>query len=318
MAGLLNPGRTAVINRAIDSTIREDYSGAILLMDSLIRAEPDRPEGWFFRAAIQSIRMTDEESFRHEAAFLADLDSAETRALQLEPVSHDTPDVAFCLASITSYRAYHASRREEWLKAVSLGLGAVRSFERVQELWPDFPDVRLGLGNYLFWKSVKMRAFQWMPFIEDERREGIRLVESARRSGEYHSWVAASNLSWMYLEDKQPQQALEICEEGLAHYPGSRLFLFPLGDALIQLQQWPRAEEVWRTILAQLESPTQNSGVNRVICHEKLARIAEARGDHARALDLARTGLGILVDKAQKSRVRDTRRRLQELLDSNN
>lgn len=313
-AAYLDPGRTAVINRAIELTIRERYPAALSLVDSLIRAEPARPEGWFFRAAILSMRMTDEESFRFANAMQADLDSAEVRVTRLQRGGREGPDLRFCQAGIHSYRAYHASRREQWLKALSHGLKGVRELEQVQERWPGFADARLGLGNYYFWRTVKLKG--WLPLVPDERAEGIRLVESARHEGEYHSWVAASNLAWMYLEDGRPSQALALCREALARFPDSRLFLFPLGDALIDLQRWPEARDTWLAVLGRLEGTHPDSGVNRTICHGKLARIARETGNRAEAMRQARLALSVPVAPGMEFRVSDLRHTLEELLEN--
>ncbi len=310
----LHPGRTAVVNRAIDLTIREDYPRALALMDSLIRAEPRRPEGWFFRAAVHSMRMTDEESFRHENRLQADLDSAEVRVARLVSTKGDSADLAFCQASIHSYRAYHASRREQWLRALGHGMKAVRGLEHIRERWPAFPEVELGLGNYYFWRTVKMGS--WLPLAGDERDKGIRMVEAARHKGQYNPWVAASNLSWMYLEAGRPREALRVCTEGLSRFPGCRLFLFPLGDAQMALGRWTDARTTWNTVLAQLRQQKPDTGVNRLICHGKLAQVARALGDTAAAGREAREGLAVAIDPTMEFRAEPVRERLQDLLES--
>ncbi len=307
--------RTAAVNRAIDACLRTDFDAALQLTDSLIRVEPERPEGWFFRAAVLSIRMTDEESFRHEEAFHAALDSA---AALIEPIARGKKEpagMAFLRASIGSYRAYHLSRRQDWWPAMRHGLKAMKKLEALSEEHPDFEDVYLGLGNYYYWKSVKLLPLHWLPFLDDDREEGLRLVRRARENGQYNPWVAASNLSWMYLDNDQPDRAEKLCDEALAVFPGSRIFLFPLGDALIDQQRWLEAADVYELILSQLDDCEVDNGINRLICHEKLCRIHLRRGDSARAVVHGLMALDTPTPPELSFRVEKQRERLQSWFD---
>jgi len=302
------------INQAVEACIRQDWNGALRRMNELVVREGWHPAPWFYRATVFSYRMTDEESFRWEGAFLADLDSAGVRIQRLRAAkSRRVPDctLRFLEGSIQAWRAYHAGRRESWPPALQAGLSASRTWEALLKDCPGWADLELGIGNLRFWTSVKLRRLNWLPFIEDRRGEGLAMVERARRLGRFSPWLPAANLCWIYLELGRPDSTLSICRQALERFPGSRLFLFPQAEALEAQGRLREADAVYAALLASLAQDSWPQRVNRLICLEKRSALAERQGDRPAARRLAREALVLPLEAPERQRLTDKLERLR-------
>ncbi len=302
------------INLAVEACIRQDWNGALRRMNDLVVREDWHPAPWFYRATVFSYRMTDEESFRWEGAFLADLDSAGVRIQRLRAAkSRRVPDctLRFLEGSIQAWRAYHAGRRESWPTALQAGLSASRTWEALLKDCPAWADLELGIGNLRFWTSVKLRRLNWLPFIEDRRAEGQAMVERARRQGRFSPWLPAANLCWIYLELGRPDSTLSICRQALERFPGSRLFLFPRAEALETQGRLREADAVYTALQASLAQDSWPQLVNQLICLEKRSALAEKQGEHAVASRLAREALALPLDPPERQRLADKLERLR-------
>lgn len=295
------------VNQAVEACIRQDWNSALRRMNRLVERHGWHPGPWFQRATVFSSRMTDEESFRWEGAFLADLDSAQARIQRLRRQPGRVPDctLRFLEGSVEAWRAYHHGRRENWTRAAANGMAASRTWEALLEDCPGWADLGLGVGNLRFWTSVKLKRLRWLPFVPDRRAEGLAQVERARREGRFSPWLASANLCWIYLELGRPDSTLSICRQALARFPGSRQFLFPRAEALEAAGRLGEADAVWREIQAGLDKDDWPQRVNRVLVLRKRALLQERSGRPAEAARLARQALGLPLEPAERARLKD-------------
>ncbi|MDP2359374.1 MAG: hypothetical protein Q8O14_01285 [bacterium] len=315
-AGACAPDTFAVsrINRAIEACIVQDWSTALLDLNRLVREEGWHPAPWFYRATVFSYRMTDEESFRWEGAFLADLDSAQARIERLRSrgdLRVPAHSLRYLEGSVAAWRAYHAGRREEWTTALQQGLRASRLWEHLLADCPGWADLELGIGNLRFWTSVKLRRLNWLPFLKDRRQEGLAMVEHARRAGRFSPWLPAANLCWIYLELGRPDSTISICRQALDRFPDSRLFLFPWAEALEAAGRPAEADQVYRRLLGSLRADSWPQRVNQVIVLEKRSALAMGQGDRDSARRLAREALALPLDRSEQKRLAERLARLR-------
>lgn len=324
-AGLLRVGYTAcqpderftaVITHSIEACLDQNWPRAFQALDSLITANPAEPAPYFYRATVYSYRMTDEESFRWEEPFLRDLAIADSLLTAL-PVYHDQTQPVeeerrYLLGSIHAWKSLHAGRRGHLLEALAEGVKASRQLEDLFQECPDWADLMLGIGNLRYWKSVKLKSVSWLPFIKDERDEGLALTREACARGRFSGFLAAANLSWMLLEEGRWQEAASLCEDALIKHPESRLFLFPYAEALLAGREWTQAEGVYQQIRLTLAADEWPQAVNHFICLEKLSAIAEAKGDPGSSLAFAEEAMAIEMSRQEKERITDRIRRLDQ------
>lgn len=299
------------VNRSIEACLVQRWDEALAGMDALVSADSTRPEPWFYRATVRAYRMTDAESFAREDLFYADLDSASAR---LDHPALDEPQRRFLEGSVLAWKAYQLGRRGDWWPALRAGLAGVRVLEALQEDCPDWADLKLGLGNYRFWRSVRLRSLDWLPFVDDERESSLELVREARAEGRFSPWVAAANLTWMLLEMGRPADCLAICAEGLAAWPGSRLFRWPQAEALLQAGRAAEADAVWAGLQKEAAEQEPPGRTNEFICLEKRSGAREELGDASGALELARLAAAVPLDAGQRKRLRERIERLEDRL----
>lgn len=298
----------------MEACIRQDWPVAMRTMNRLVETASWHPAPWFYRATVHSYRMTDEESFRWERLFLADLDSAAARIawLRKHPDRRvPAKSLSYLEGSVAAWRAYHAGRREHYPTAVKEGLRASGIWEDLLAQCPDWADLALGIGNLRFWTSVRLKRVDWLPFVEDRRVEGLLMVERARREGQFSPWLPAANLCWIYLEMNRPDSTLSICQQALRRFPGSRLFLFPQVDALEALGRLDEADTVCRSIAGSLDRDSWPQRVNRVIVLEKRSALAERRGKRAEAVALAREALALPLEPQERVSLKEKLDRLR-------
>lgn len=295
------------VNAAVEACIRQDWPRAMRLMNRLVEQAPWHPAPWFFRATVHSYRMTDEESFRWERLFMADLDSAQARIAWLgQHPDRRVPERTrrYLEGNVAAWRAYHAGRREQYPTALRQGLKAASVWEELLKTCPEWADLELGLGNLRFWTSVKLKRVDWLPFVEDRRMEGLRQVERARREGLYSPWLPTANLCWIYLELGRPDNTLALCHQALERFPGSRLFLFPQVDALEALGRLKEADACCQRIEASLEADPWPQRVNKVVVLAKRSALAEKAGDRKGAAALARQALVLPLEPEERIRLK--------------
>jgi tetratricopeptide (TPR) repeat protein len=219
------------IRFGIDLTIHEHYDDAIDHFTRMKNDFPEHPVGYFFLAAVWQSRMLDFETFRWEQIYRQHLEEAIRIAEDRLRQNPDDIDSRFFLGAALSYKSYHAARRKQYLIAIQTALRSIKHLSRVTEADPLFCDAYLGIGSYNYWRSRLTESFSWLPFFPNLKSEGIEMLEKAGECGIYTKWVSLSNLAWIYIEEQAYERAIEISESALVHFPDSRFFLWPLGDA---------------------------------------------------------------------------------------
>ena len=299
------------VNRAIESCVRQDFRHAEFIMDSLLEASPQQPEHWMYHASVINYRMVDEESFRDEDSFFNSLDQAQLLVDQLRSAGESSPRLDYIEGSLASWRAYHASRKQQYFRAMREGLRGADLLESVEQACPTFSDVLLGTGSYRFWRSAKLR---WLPFVSDEREQSLELVSRAMHEGLFHPAVAASNLAWMLMELERYEEAILLCEDWLAKYPESRLFLFPYADALLANGHYSHAKACYTKLLSQYACVPENNHVNEFLCTEKLSQVAMHLEGPERVLEIGQQALNLEVAPEHRERFKERYERLEALM----
>jgi tetratricopeptide (TPR) repeat protein len=300
------------VNASIAASVKSDWDTALSITTKMIELDQQNPGYWFFRANVHSYRMTDEESFRWEEEFFRDIHKAEELLVKAETTNSQglSFEFRFIKGSTLALKAYYLGRKGEWWQALKAGMRGISILRELNEDWPECIDIELGIGTFLYWKSARMKQFYWMPFIKDQRTDGMQMLEKVIKEGEFLPWVAISNLAWMLLDQNRPQEAANLLKPGLAQFPDSRLFLFPNAQARLQLQDYEAAEKAWMQLLESVRSDSYNNHVNEFICLEKLSGIAEKQADLSKSYQLSLMALELKISDIYESRIEKQRTRL--------
>jgi tetratricopeptide (TPR) repeat protein len=114
-----------------------------------------------------------------------------------------------------------------------------------------------------------------------------RLEELRRRVQQDPSSIAFAQLAEEYRRGGQLEEAVDVCRAGLAIHPGYLSARVTLGRALLELQQFERAQEELELVL---KSAAENLAAIRGLAeiHHRRGSLAEALVQYRAALALAR------------------------------
>jgi len=307
-------GVDALIVRGIELTVAHRYQEAWACFDSLGRALPAHPAGPFFRAAVLHSQMLDYESDEGNAEFSRLLQ--ESIALASHNLRARPCDAwnFFYRGAALGYRAFHAARRGEYLRALHDGQLALRDLEKAVSLDTSLADAYLGIGSYKYWRAKVLRYLSWLPLVPDEREEGMRLIRLAIAKGRYSYLTGLSDLSWVLIDAGRLEDAVACAQKGLAASPDSRFFLWPLAEAYFRNGDYLLAAQWYERLLASLLQVPGNNHYNEIICRLRLAQAYCARGERDKARAHASAIFGLSLDKPTQQKANKKLAEARELL----
>ena len=270
-----NPRIQAVVLEGIHSSFREDYALAESSFQTLIRMAPEDPAGYFFLAALYHAQMIDYESDFREKELYENVKIAKKLARQRIKENKKDAWAHVILGNSYGVKAVYNATKGEWWSGLNEGLSAKSALKKAIQLDPELYDAYVGLGSYHYWASVKTRALWWLPFIGDHRQRGISQTKLAHEKSIFSSAAAASGLIWMYISEKQYDQAISLAQEMQSEYPAGKSFLWPLAQAYFEKRNWNDALSTHQNLLERLErdhrSGNPDQSYNLVECRFHIA-----------------------------------------------
>ncbi|MBZ0199082.1 MAG: hypothetical protein K8H86_04380 [Ignavibacteriaceae bacterium] len=216
---------SSLMKRGIDNLINQEFDKAAEDFEKVNKHFPLNPIGKIFLAANEIARSYDQASEYNSDFILSNLNKAIDQAEELVDKDKNNVWNVFVLALAEGHYAYFKGLDGNWLSAFSNGLNSVSDFEKCIKIDSTFYDAYTAIGAYKYWKSRKTEAASWLPFIDDERIEGIRMLEKAlAQSSPYSSYMAAYTLQWIYIDRREYKNAIRISEDITKKYPNSRFF----------------------------------------------------------------------------------------------
>jgi hypothetical protein len=260
------------VQRSIELTINQEYPAAENIGRQLASQYPSHPIGYLFLAATIQSKMMDFETTVWENEFFAFLDSTRSRAQKYSKNHPEDAWAYFYLGSTDVYRGFYESKQNRYFAAYHYVVRGIDQLKNAVELNPEIYDAYLGLGSYLFWRSEKTKSLAWLPFISDEREAGLQLILKSIENGQLTRFAGINGLVWIYLEQKNYEQALHWAQIGAAAFPNSRYFHWCLAETFFRKQDFATAVEYYGKILISLNRETFNNHYNEIVCHQKIAQ----------------------------------------------
>jgi hypothetical protein len=198
----------------------------------------------------------------------------------------------FYRGAALSYKSYQQVRDKKFFAALPTALSSMKELNRLVDEDSLFYEPALGLGNYLYWRSKIVR---WLPFIPQQKEAGIRMIETAYQRARLSRWAALSSLCWISIEEKRYEEAVGYSREGLAAFPQSRFFIWPLAEALFRSGRFGEAEAAYAKLNDSRTGLLEDNGYNRVVILWKMAQCADKTGERAKVIDYSRQALQVTV-----------------------
>lgn len=273
----------SLIKKGIRLTIQQSYQEAIVVFEQIETSSPDSPVGYFFHAAVLQTQMMDYENYQNEAEFLRLV----RHTIELsQQQAKDEPRNAwayFFLGGGYGYLAFYQAKQKNLLQAFNSGKQSVNALEKAIQIDPALYDAYLGLGTYYYYRSKFSRYVDWLPLVNNDREQSIKMIKTAMAKSRYSHYSAMNSYCWICIEEEKYQEGLEIATQVLQEFPQSRLFLWCAAKLSKKLKQWRAAANYFEKILFSLTKNKALSPRNEIVCRKNLTQIYLRLGEHRRA-----------------------------------
>jgi tetratricopeptide (TPR) repeat protein len=242
---------------------QEKFAEAFTLFDSTIACDPDKPVGYFFKAAAYSNLMADYRNPLYADTFFKYIDEAIEIGKARKESGQATAEDMFFYGGAVGFRGIFKSSQGDWFGAFKDGLRGKRLLEEARRMDSTNYDISYGLGVYDYWRSAKTRILWWLPFISDKRKEGIQQIYLAIEKGKLVKTEAKYGLLIIYDNEKDYQAVLDLWETYLKQInPNDPFALYFVGRALAHFHRYEEAIDIFnRRLDFFTRSPYYDSGV---------------------------------------------------------
>ncbi len=213
-----------------EKIFKQNYDYVDKICEEWIRYESRNPLGYLFKAAnliTRSIDYEDELNYDDIKKLLKKCEelSSESNYFSVEVIK----------GLINSLKAYADYQRGDYLSAFINGYKATNFFSEEIEKNPDSPEALIAIGIYKYWSSKKSEFLHWLPLIKDERETGINLIKRGLSKNSPFNFLGFYSLSWIYIDNNQPQESIKICNRILNEFNDSRFFNWTLARSFEEI-----------------------------------------------------------------------------------
>ena len=235
------PNRQTASLRGLDFTLNEEYGRAHALFDSLIRSEPQRPEGYLGRAMAhweEGMLLAGGKARVEAIHGLIDgaIDAAEGNV----KAQGESAEMYFWLGSAYGLRAAVGMTHGDLLRGVVDGLKAREALLEARALDPGLVDVHFGLGLADYVVSRKPRLLRMVSRLlslpAGDRKAGLMQLELVAREGVFCRKHALSSRAYIELYyEKNAEEGRRRFQELIHRYPNSVDYRIRYLDAMLAL-----------------------------------------------------------------------------------
>jgi tetratricopeptide (TPR) repeat protein len=310
-----------IILEGIDLTLNNRFEQAIHVYQQFIDSFPHYPAGYFYKGATIQAEMLDAENFDNATEFYALMRktlSAVDSMRDSHPSGHSGGEkndawLLFYEGSAFLYRSFLKMKEGDWYTAYQDAKRGVKSLEKTLERDSTLYDAYLGIGSYRYWKSAKSKFLLWLPFIADQRKQGIELVTLAINKGWFIGIVGKDQLVWILMNQGDYQKALSLARENYYHYPESRFLRWTLASAAFYAKEWELSQKLYGELLHEIRKLPDNNGFNVVECLVRLAEISRENKHWDEAFDLADAALRLNLEPDIRDRAKNKLKKALEI-----
>lgn len=282
----------SLLSSGIRNIVNQNYDLAKKDFVILDKNFPEIPMGKIYLAATEIAKSSD-LAFPYNSKFIKQkLDEAKTIAENL--IDNDEYNIwnYYFLALANGYDAYFNALKGSWLSAFSEGITSVNLFEHCLEIYPEFYESLIAIGTYKYWKSKETQFISWIPFVNDEREEGIKLLEKAVDQSSYNSYLAVNSLIWIYIDRGESGKAIKLAQSTLEQYPNCRFFQFGLARAYEDIDLRRSIDEYYK-ILNSFSKNEKPNRYNEILLKHLIAQQHNKLGEREESLRLCNEILNI-------------------------
>jgi tetratricopeptide (TPR) repeat protein len=260
----------SLIFRGIDYTFTCEFDSAMKIFQSIVDQYPDHIVGYFYQAATLQSKMMDYETDLWEEMFYQKIDQAVSVGQKQIDETRDDPWTYFYLGNTYSYKGLYQAKSGGLIPGFINARKGLSYLEKSVELDSSLYDAYLVIGNFKYWEGRFYKYIKWLPWVSDERREGLQMIRQSIKRGTFSRWVGMNSLAWIEFDRKRFDIAISIFREGLEQYPESRFFLWGMAHTSFRMEKYRESISYYQQILDSIISGDFNNGYNEAECRLKI------------------------------------------------
>lgn len=295
----------SLILKGMDQTLMTEFDSAAVTFQKVIDLYPDHLVGYFYQAANLQSRMMDIEDNIWENEFYRWIDTAEAKGLHMLEEGDENPWTYFYMGSVYSYKGLYQAKSGSLVQGFVSAKKGLGLLEEATKKDTSLYDAYLGLGNYKYYAGKYYKFLRWLPWISDEREEGLHMIRLAMQKGIFSNWVSINSYAWIQYDMKNYAEALTLFLKGLDHYPQSRFFTWGAALCYLKQGQFEEARKIYELLLDQILNCPWNNGYNEIEARSKLAECYLGLDEAEKALEQCRLIQKREVSKTVKDRLSD-------------
>ncbi len=272
-----DPDMQKTVGEIISMRFVHKYEEADSMIVELREAFPFDPAPLFLRGSNLQDWMLNNEDYRRSYEMNAYLDSA----IALSKSDTLDPWNLWVIGSSYGYKAISLAEQGKYIQAFGTSSEAMEYYERAYDYPAVSADAALGMGGYSYWKSAKLGILTYLPFVDDNKEEGIELLNEARWNSIYSRDAAIHALVYIYCEENMIDSARVMRNLIEEKYPGSLLPLWydlAIYEAEGNLESYLDAAD---QLSLALDTLGEEQVINRVTVHLLAANAAAKLEDWA-------------------------------------
>jgi len=273
------------LHKGIDLIISQHYTEAKNVFKELYDKYPDNPLGNIYLAAVEISKAEDYGLPPNQNYIKYRLETAEKISLKLLNNSPNNVWYKYYYALSVGYKAYFHGINNEYYAGFSDGLTSVNTFEECLKLNSSFYDAHIAIGAYKYWKS---RKTEWVPFVSNEKKDGVESLIKAIKQNTYNYHLAVYSLMWIYIDMKEWNKSVVLASGRLKKYPESRYYKWGLARAYEESNPLKSAETFGEILNSYNYNSTENNHLNEIILKHKMAMQYNKAGKKEKALSLCK------------------------------
>ena len=280
-----NPEIHQLVTSGIDYLINQDFHKARVTFSTLQKKYPQNPLGKIFLAATELYIAYDNQSPLDDSKILDWLNDAIAMSEHLLETDKNNVWYNYYKGLAEGNKANLFLSSDSWFSGATTSYTSKQYFDRCIAIDSTFYDAYVSLGIFKYWTGEKTEILSWLPFLKDERNEGLKILLSAISKKSYHSYLAVHNVVWIYLKRNDFRHAKEALEPMLKKYPNSRFFKWDLAKIYEETDR-VKAIEVYWEIYNSFDKSFVKNRVNDISLKFILAKNYFALGDSKTAAKL--------------------------------
>lgn len=266
------------IEDGIDLTINNNFNQAVIHFKSEIDKRNADYRAYFYLAATYNSQMIHFENWENEDNFREAIDKTiniieQHLTDEVSIIDSLRAEFLFYLGSAYGYQAYFEGQTGEWISALSHGLKSSKLLNQAIAIDSSLYDAYLGIGTYKYWRYSKLNFITWLPFIPDDREEGIDMIKKAVMNSRYSKYLAMHQLVYILLDFGRMEEAVYYAEKLIKRYPQSQFMWWAVAHAYFKSNKLLEAEKTYLKLLQLIKKDAERNPSHLLNCKLKLATI---------------------------------------------